>query len=393
MITRLIHRLIAEVFVPNPNNYTIVNHIDGIKSNNISTNLEWVTPAMNSNLKVFPAATRKGRAVVQCDTDLNKIKTWESAALAARELGITPTNIGKACRSHNVKSCGYFWRYEDEFEQKDDEIWRPWELGSVSDQGRIRSARGAIVLGSVNAGYLRYNGRAIHRIVATAFPEICPRVDGSDIVNHKDGIRHNNVATNLEWTTSSGNSMHAYNTGLNSRRREVCCISTGQIYISVSEAARQTGAAPESIIRSCKSAHRVAAGLRWTYANAEIDQANSDVDSEADDNNDDGDADSEADGDNDDGDDGNNDKKLEWSNIKASVSRVPECAPECAPGKVLTDPLNASAKPKLEDARLPTDDEMATWLDALDGPSEEAPPPLVTAAGDIATPLEALKLD
>ena len=43
----LLHRLVASVFIPNPNGYTEVNHKDGNKLNNCASNLEWCTRSMN----------------------------------------------------------------------------------------------------------------------------------------------------------------------------------------------------------------------------------------------------------------------------------------------------------------------------------------------------------
>lgn len=51
----------------------------------------------------------------------------------------------------------------------------------------------------------------VHRMVATAF---CHKPDGCTEVNHKNGQKHDNLPSNLEWTTPLGNIRHAIETGL-----------------------------------------------------------------------------------------------------------------------------------------------------------------------------------
>lgn len=53
-----VHRLIATIFVPNPNNYSVVNHLNGIKLDNNPSNLEWCTKADN-NRHAFSTGLQK----------------------------------------------------------------------------------------------------------------------------------------------------------------------------------------------------------------------------------------------------------------------------------------------------------------------------------------------
>lgn len=57
---RYIHRLIADTFIPNPNNYRTVNHIDGNKTNNVVTNLEWASDEMQQRHAFIIGLKSKG---------------------------------------------------------------------------------------------------------------------------------------------------------------------------------------------------------------------------------------------------------------------------------------------------------------------------------------------
>ena len=91
----------------------------------------------------------------------------------------------------------------------------------VSNMGRIWSGktRKYLALTPDDRDYyptkLRCNGKyvydRVHRVVAKYF---CVKKRGCDVVNHKNGNKHDCRASNLEWTTHLGNSHHAFNTGL-----------------------------------------------------------------------------------------------------------------------------------------------------------------------------------
>lgn len=72
----------------------------------------------------------------------------------------------------------------------------------------------------------------LHRMLAETFLEQLEDVDPDEqVVNHIDGIKWNNELSNLEWTTESGNSLHAYQTGLRDDNRVVESkdIRTGEV--------------------------------------------------------------------------------------------------------------------------------------------------------------------
>lgn len=85
----------------------------------------------------------------------------------------------------------------------------------VSDLGRIKiidTDSETITIGiRTDDGYRRIGRLYVHRLVAEHF---CEKKDGCTIVNHLNGIKQDNRAVNLEWTTYEGNNRHAFETGL-----------------------------------------------------------------------------------------------------------------------------------------------------------------------------------
>lgn len=123
------------------------------------------------------------------------------------------------------------------------ENWRPisdWSDYEVSDHGRVLSHKfGKIRIlkqSDDSCGYPRVrlcaNGKqkehSVHKLVAEAF--LGPRPEGHE-VNHKDGVKHHNVPSNLEWTTHAENKAHAAQMGLVARgeRQGSSKLTTAQV--------------------------------------------------------------------------------------------------------------------------------------------------------------------
>lgn len=166
----LIHRLLAEHFIPNPENKPCIDHINGIRDDNRLENLRWCTHLENNN---FPLAKRNNsiahkelaqdeqwrkknieavkramarpevrkkisesrkknwrdpkylamqkerhfkRAVLQFSLDMKFINEFASVNEASRNTGINISSIVRSCKRKNKMAGNYIWRYKNDAE-------------------------------------------------------------------------------------------------------------------------------------------------------------------------------------------------------------------------------------------------------------------------------------
>ena len=224
-ITTFIHRLVATCFLVCPDEAYVVNHKDGIKTNNIIENLEWISQSANSK-HAYSLNLRKSTriGIHQYKLDNVFVREYESLLEAEKETGVFNGHISKACRGVQKTAGGYIWKYANyipttqSIPQGKTLIGYPNYI--ITTDGKVYNSQRNrfLALSKYEGGYIfvcvsscnEQKIFSVHRLVASHF---IANPNNYSEVNHIDFDKTNNNVDNLEWVSRSDNMKHNLNKG------------------------------------------------------------------------------------------------------------------------------------------------------------------------------------
>lgn len=284
-----IHRLVAEFFIPNPQNLPVVDHIDGNKLNNHVTNLRWSTQSDNTHNHY----QKKPRlcTILQCDQKKNVVNIYNSLKeVYDANSDFNKSNLRKALTYKNTYK-GFFWYHEEpdkhtNIQKKENvltddyvNINKPIKGKNFShyaihkyNQSVVNTLNNKHIKPIDNNGYLHirlYNKDKagdqlyirLHKLVYVIFKD----GDIDDIIDHIDGNRKNNSIENLENVTRKENTIKA-------KGNEICMMDMNgkelQTFRCASEACLHCNLPYKkgnSIRDSCLGRQKSAYGYKWKF--------------------------------------------------------------------------------------------------------------------------------
>lgn len=222
----LVHRLVACAFVDDPDDdpdKNVVNHIDGNKFNNASSNLEWTTLSQNSvHARQVLKQRKTNKKIISIDND--GIETeYESIIIAARQLNIRRQYITECARGQKDQIAGYKWKYADVNNNapivdlatmkkiSDYEEFKKFPGYYINEYGQIYGKnKSQYLIHNITDGYPKImlyckaqpKCYYVHVLVAKIF---IPNPDNKPIVDHIDNDKTNCHVSNLRWVNHSEN--------------------------------------------------------------------------------------------------------------------------------------------------------------------------------------------